>query len=247
MPQHSKRYVVDAAMKCKYIFDVDGTLTPSREKIDETFRGWFSDFCDRNAVHLVTGSDYSKTREQLGEALILRPVSVYTCSGNEMWARGERIRSRVWQLPDELRSTLLGWVEASGFERKTGCHIEDRQGAVNFSVVGRNANRSERSAYMVWDAETEERGRMARRINSLHPDLHASVGGETGIDIYPRGYDKSQILADFSVADIIYFFGDRMDTMGNDYPLSSRLKEPSKSFHVTDWRHTFKTLEELGA
>jgi len=35
----------------KFIFDVDGTLTPSRQKIDPTFKDWFIEFCMRSEEH----------------------------------------------------------------------------------------------------------------------------------------------------------------------------------------------------
>jgi len=44
-------------MKTHYIFDVDGTLTPSRQKMDEDFSRFFLHFCTMNSVYLVTGSD----------------------------------------------------------------------------------------------------------------------------------------------------------------------------------------------
>ena len=49
----------------KYIFDVDGTLTPSRKKIEHEFWAPFLIFCRHNHVSLVTGSDREKTIEQL--------------------------------------------------------------------------------------------------------------------------------------------------------------------------------------
>ena len=45
----------------KYIFDVDGTLTPSRKQIDEKFWVFFLKFCCSNDVYLVTGSDRDTT------------------------------------------------------------------------------------------------------------------------------------------------------------------------------------------
>ena len=45
----------------KFIFDVDGTLTPSRGKIDLEFKTFFDTFCKLNDVYLVTGSDRDKT------------------------------------------------------------------------------------------------------------------------------------------------------------------------------------------
>ena len=75
----------------KFIFDVDGTLTPSRSKIDPEFKIWFTEFCVNNEVYLVTGSDYVKTQEQLGDYLLRWPVFVYNCSGSDVWAKGERM------------------------------------------------------------------------------------------------------------------------------------------------------------
>ena len=49
----------------KFIFDVDGTLTPSRQQIDSDFAVYFSNFCTINDVYLVTGSDKEKTVEQV--------------------------------------------------------------------------------------------------------------------------------------------------------------------------------------
>ena len=50
----------------KFIFDVDGTLTPSRGKIDPDFLQFMLFFSGKNDVYLVTGSDRSKTLEQVG-------------------------------------------------------------------------------------------------------------------------------------------------------------------------------------
>ena len=54
----------------KFIFDVDGTLTPSRKQIEHEFWAPFLIFCRHNDVYLVTGSDRQKTLEQLGLVLI---------------------------------------------------------------------------------------------------------------------------------------------------------------------------------
>ena len=36
-----------------FIFDIDGTLTPSRRKIDPDFHEYFLDFAHKNDVYLV--------------------------------------------------------------------------------------------------------------------------------------------------------------------------------------------------
>ena len=52
-----------------FIFDVDGTLTPSRQTIDSDFASFFKKFCRENSVYLITGSDRNKTIEQVGREI----------------------------------------------------------------------------------------------------------------------------------------------------------------------------------
>ena len=66
-------------MKTKYVFDVDGTLTPSRGLIDPEFKAFFNAFCLFNDVYLVTGSDRDKTIEQVGEDTYNLCKRVYQC------------------------------------------------------------------------------------------------------------------------------------------------------------------------
>ena len=229
----------------KFIFDVDGTLTPSRSRIDSTFEKYFLDFIKYNDVYLVTGSDYAKTVEQLGEDIVERVKAVYNCSGNDVWSYGKNIRSKNWKLPNECRTLLQSWLEVSSFPLRTGNHIEERPGAVNFSVVGRNATLGERKLYVKYDTEHSERNLIADLFNKEFSELIARPGGETGIDISPLGKDKSQIMYDFDDNDMLHFYGDRMDPQGNDYPLKKVLWERgnSSTHEVKDWQHTWELLK----
>ena len=85
-----------------YIFDVDGTLTPSRCKIDSEFCIWFSTFTENNDVYLVTGSDREKTIEQVGELVYDRAKRVYQCGGNDVWIKDCRIRTVDFNINEEL-------------------------------------------------------------------------------------------------------------------------------------------------
>lgn len=227
-------------MKNKFIFDVDGTLTPSRGLIDGDFAVFFSTFCAENDVYLVTGSDRDKTIEQIGEEIYSLCKRVYNCSGSDVWEGETHIRSNSWTLPKLARTFLINCEYESPFPLRTGNHIEERPGMINFSVVGRNAKTKERAMYVEYDTKENERNRIAKSFNTMFPDLEARPGGETGIDIAPRGADKSQILVDFDKKDKIYFFGDRMDPDGNDYPLA---KVVTHYRHVTNWQNTREYLQ----
>lgn len=226
-----------------FIFDVDGTLTASRQPMDPYFKEWFKDFCVNNSVYLVTGSDYGKTQEQLGDDLLRFVVKSYNCSGNETWELGKLTNRREWSPPDDLIELINGWLQASGFSSRTGKHIEYRTGMINFSVVGRNATLGERKLYAEYDRENRERESIAYQINSEFDDITATVGGETGIDIHPTGWDKSQILEDFDDITSIVFFGDKTEMGGNDYPLAKHLRK--NAHQVEDWRDTWNKLKEF--
>lgn len=226
----------------KFIFDVDGTLTPSRQTIDPEFKEFFKTFIQDNKVWLVTGSDYAKTVEQLGADICENVVTVYNCSGNDVYFKGKRVNAKSFEAPKELYDLMNGWLQTSRFPSRTGNHIEERMGTINFSIVGRNANQDQRKEYIKWDLEHRERESIAFQINLEFENVTARVGGETGIDIFRAGGDKSQILEDFNNTDKIYFFGDKMDESGNDYPLAKALRH-QRCYEVKNWRDTFERLQ----
>ena len=230
----------------KFIFDVDGTLTPSRGIIDLEFKAFFNSFCLMNDVYLVTGSDKPKTIEQISKHTYNLCKQVYQCNGNDIWEGDNNIRTNEWTLPDLARTFLISCEYESQFNIRTGNHIEERPGMVNFSIVGRNASLYERNQYVAYDTKENERNTIANAFNTMFPDLSAKVGGETGIDISPRGADKSQILRDFKEDDKIHFYGDAMFDGGNDKPLSDALKQYQLGFshQVRDWEHTWEKLRE---
>ena len=225
----------------KFIFDVDGTLTPSRQSIDPEFKEFFKHFIQDNKVWLVTGSDYAKTVEQLGADICESVVTCYNCSGNDVWFKGKRVNSKTFTAPKELYDLMNGWLQSSRFPLRTGNHIEERPGTINFSIVGRNCTLDERKLYIKHDLEYRERESIAYQINSEFENITATVGGETGIDIYRTGCDKSQILNDFNKTDKIFFFGDRLEPGGNDYPLARKLNK-QRCYNVKDWRDTWERL-----
>tara|TARA_B110000261_G_scaffold163284_1_gene208966 strand:- start:431 stop:1138 length:708 start_codon:yes stop_codon:yes gene_type:complete len=226
----------------RFIFDVDGTLTPSRRSIDTEFQRFFLDFIYANQVYLVTGSDSDKTIEQLGQDIFNQVARVYNCNGNDTWERGVNTYTNEWIIPHNAKSWLTEKLEESSFPLRTGNHIEERPGMVNFSIVGRNATMGERKLYVQYDQKDNERSLIAKLFNKEFPTLQATVGGDTGFDIAPIGLDKSQIMKDFNKDDQIYFFGDMMELGGNDYPLAIKVSDP---IQVSDWKETKEYLEKF--
>ena len=229
-----------------YIFDVDGTLTPSRERIDARFELWFTRFCRTHTVCLATGSDIDKTREQLGDPLVNLCTYSFNCNGADVYYKGGSYFSSSWKAPDDLYTHLEHALYKSSYIHHYGRHIEERCGMVNFSIVGRDAQGQERTHYYEWDKISREREALCKTINSRWPSIEARVGGETSIDISARGSDKSQIL-DYLHGESITFFGDRCESPGNDAPLAEALSNRSDCVvHPVDgWRTTWDILKGI--
>lgn len=223
--------------KVTYCFDVDGTLTPSRSVIDEQFRKEFIEFAKKNDVCIVTGSDYPKTLEQVGQEVIDACSFVFNCCGNEVRTKENIKYQSAWKPGGMLLMALEHEKRKSGFSVRTGKHIENRVGMVNFSIVGRNASREERAMYVEWDHATNERVEIANRLRNLFPELDCTIAGETGLDIYPKGKDKSQVKE--WIENKLVFFGDRCEKGGNDYPLA---KVADIVYDVDNWQETRKIL-----
>ena len=237
-----------------YIFDVDGTLTPSRQPINSDFAKFFNSWMwavqeKGDQVMLVTGSDRPKTLEQLGEKIVSKVDYACFCMGNQVYHNNQLIHDYQFQPPAQLLEYLEECLKESPYSERYGNHIENRGNMINFSVVGRNAVGEQRTKYYFWDKTINERETIASIINKVYSKqgVQASVGGETGIDISGVGKDKSQCMQ--YIQGQAFFFGDRMDKAGNDFPLANALrsdiKHKHRTFHVSSFYDTENFLKNL--
>ena len=229
----------------KFIFDVDGTLTESRQQIDLSFEAYMIKFCCKYDVYLVTGSDRAKTVEQVGLDIYNRSKRVYNCSGADVYEKDHNVYRSDWKPSRKLINFLSDELDFSTFPHKTGNHIEHRPGGINFSILGRGEDSMKyRKEYVKWDINTTERILMSDRIKSEFPDLNIQIGGQTGLDISDS--DKSQILRDFIPEDELVFFGDMMKEGQNDYPLAQAVdKLGGTNYSVNGWQDTYRKLKDI--
>ena len=235
-----------------FMFDIDGTLTPSRLMMTKEFAKFFDKWSNENKYYLVTGSDIDKTKEQLPIAYIDRAEAIFTCCGNQMWRDDELIYNNKFNPPKDLIESLERKVLKSQYPNRYGNHIEDRGSMVNFSVVGRDCTQEQREEYYEWDKEKGERKIIANAIKEKFPDLDAVIGGQISIDIYPKGMDKSQVLNVIEQERLVppneyIFIGDGIENGGNDYPLAELMDntEICDWYHTKGWEHTKEILENL--
>jgi len=233
-----------------YIFDIDGTLTPSRLMMTEEFAKFFDKWSSKNKYYLVTGSDLDKTKEQLPIAYIDRAEAIFTCCGNQMWNDNKLVYENKFKVPQNLLTYLGEELRMTDYPIKAGNHIEDRDSLLNFSIIGRDCSQVQREDYYRYDDLVNERERISKHIREQWRDLDAVIGGQISIDIYPKGNDKSQVLEHIekrhSEGEII-FIGDGIENGGNDYPLAKLMDdiEGCDWYHTKGWEHTKEILESL--
>lgn len=223
-----------------FLFDIDGTLTPARRKMESSVAMQFLSWMGGKNVYIVSGSDRKKVLEQLPLSILSRCDGVFCSMANEFYdnKRDMMIYSNSWNAPADLLNDLNKFILESEYDTRSGNHIEHRPGMINFSVVGRGADASERLRYFDWDKENKERESISNFIGSKYKDLDVNIGGQISIDINPKGNNKSQasrwIRENKQNAEII-FFGDKCFEGGNDYDICLDIQQNKDGlFHQVD-------------
>ena len=235
------------------MFDVDGTLTPSRQVMSQQFDNFMFRWGHRNNFWLVSGSDLEKMKEQVPEHILDLAEGLFCCGGNQLYVNGELIYENKFKVPETLLTYLGEELRMTDYPVKAGNHIEDRGSMLNFSIVGRNCTQNQREDYYRYDNLTGERKRISKYIREQWKDIDAVIGGQISIDIVPKGFDKSQIMKHIdetykkrNVDDCEYiFYGDRTEEGGNDYPLAQLLESRSdgRVHKVENWLDTMEQLQ----
>ena len=238
-----------------YVFDIDGTLTPSRLPIDKKFEQYFFEWMQDKNVYFVTGSDKDKTIEQIGERIWKKATRCYQSCGNAVYENGKLIHQLDFNLDTELTQLLNEFLDRSNWKFNGDVysnHIESRIGLINFSTIGRSCTQEAREKYYEYDNSVGERKLHCQLIEDIFPHLEAAIGGQISIDIYPKGMDKSQVLNIIEQERLVkpdkyIFIGDRIEGGGNDYPLAKLMNKTDNcsTFQTDGWEHTIQILENL--
>ncbi|GIY80545.1 phosphomannomutase [Caerostris extrusa] len=198
------------------LFDVDGTLTLSRQPIKPEMKAFLSELQKKVAVGLVGGSDLEKIAEQIMEPNLVKSFDyVFAQNGLVAYKNGELIgkESILDHMGDEKLQPFINfclhYMSKLTLPVKRGNFVEFRSGLINICPVGRTCS------------------------------------GQISFDCFPIGWDKTFCLRHINkeAYSNIHFFGDRTFPGGNDYELFKH--EAVIGHTVTSPEDTMLQLKDL--
>jgi phosphomannomutase len=225
------------------LFDMDGTLTTPRKPITVEIQQLLLSLKDRYDLGVVSGSDFTKVKEQLGDSLFDNFEYVFLENGVIAYQHGKLIASGsiTGHLGADIVQAFvdycLNYISQLHIPKKTGRFVELRHGLINVSPIGRDCSPRERDDFEKYDLTHKVREKMIKNIRNhfKNLDLVYSVGGQISFDVFPRGWDKSYCLR-YLKDRTIHFFGDKTEPGGNDYEIYNDIRvigHAVGSFHDT--------------
>ena len=239
------------------LFDVDGTLCRSGQKIESNMQQTLTKLSQLKdtTLAIIGGGIYDRISSQLKESL---GYFKFVCSENGLMSyqlyeyEGEIIHNKIhnnnlryqWK-PQELTAIINDLLkitlEINDLPVKTGKFILVRNGLIYWCPMGGGCTQRERDQFKAIDQAQNYRINLIKRLRdkSKHPRfsedrVELGLGGELGIAVSPKGWDKSYIknVLDLDKYDEIYFFGDKLGKYGSDEPILKLTQ--IKSIAVTD-------------
>lgn len=201
----------------KYLFfDLDGTLTPSRQKIKPEMAAVIPSL--NRTIIVVSGSKNPQIRAQIGN------LSIYSLgqngnqaidpTGNMLWENVLSTQEKcvVMNHINHIRPQLTHSIPDENDL------IEDRGSQISFSIYGHNAPPEEKKSC---DGDFKKRRALLAEHPFISDIMEVQMGGSTCLDYFKKGYNKGANVErlietqGWNKEDCVYF-GDALFPGGND-------------------------------
>jgi HAD superfamily hydrolase (TIGR01484 family) len=217
-------------MKKILLFDVDGTIAESTQKISTDMKNQLVAFREKGyEVGIVGGGRYDKILDQLDNLELDHVFAECGCiyyKKNKL-VYEKNIRSHVlYPKINVIIKKALEYLSNVDYEI-TGHFVDLRTGLIYISLIGMDATLTERAKFIKLDKTHRYRSNLLNKLHremvklGIDKDLSILEGGSVGIVICPTECDKTQVLESLSSLeyDKIYYFGDKYEPNGNDHRL----------------------------
>ena len=219
-------------MKKLIVFDLDGTLAPSKSSLAPQTAGLLRDLLGIIRVAVISGGAWAQFEMQLLSDLpqdsFLANLSLLpTCGTKFFQYNGEWKELYSEDLTAEQKRKITDSLDKAAGEagyranKVWGDVIEDRGSQVTYSALGQQAPLAEKQK---WDPDFAKRKKITAILETLIPEFSIRMGGATSIDVTKPGIDKAYGIGklsetlDVSLKEIVYI-GDALFPGGNDYPV----------------------------
>lgn len=240
-------------MKKLIVFDLDGTLAPSKSSLDVEMASLLHDLLSIAKVAVISGGAWLQFEKQVLSNLpqdgLLANLSILPTCGTQFFqyaGQWKRLYAEDFTASEKEKivRSLNKAVERAGFpiEETWGETIEDRGSQITFSALGQQAPLEDKAK---WDADFAKRKKIKTILDTLIPEFSVRLGGATSIDVTKPGIDKAygikklRDILGISVQEMIYV-GDALFPGGNDYPaeeagvISIPVKGPNETKRVIE-------------
>ena len=240
-------------MKKLVVFDLDGTLAPSKSSLDAEMSSLLNQLLSVVKVAIISGGAWLQFQRQvlshLPQGELLRRLSILPTCGTEFFRYEEgwtKLYSEDFSADEKeaIVSSLKKAVGTAGFpvEKTWGETIEDRGSQITYSALGQVAPLEAKEK---WDPDFAKRKKIKAILDTLIPKFSVRLGGATSIDVTKPGIDKAygikklRDILGISLKEMIYV-GDALFVGGNDYPakqagvVSIPVRGPSETKRVIE-------------
>jgi HAD superfamily hydrolase (TIGR01484 family) len=247
------------------IFDLDGTLAPSKSSIPGRIAELLTRILARYQVCVISGLRFETYKEHLLASLDrsknLTNLHLMPTSGTQYY-RFDSDKSD-WKLvyadffkdkeKFKIKQALMSGLEQSGYKsRKTyGELIDDRGSQITLSILGQDiAKKLGMEGVEIkekWDPDGSKKLKLRDIIAPMIPEFEVRAAGTTSIDVTMPGIDKAygvgKLLDLLSISkQETLFIGDRLMPGGNDYAVKAMGID---SIQVSGWQDTARIIESI--
>jgi len=218
-------------MKKLIVFDLDGTLAPSKSSLAPQTAGLLRDLLGIVKVAVISGGAWTQFETQLltdlpQDSFLANLSLLPTCGTKFFQYKGKWEELYSEDLTAEQKTKIIDSLDKAAGEagyraRKIwGEVIEDRGSQVTFSALGQQAPLAEKEK---WDPDFSKRKKITAILETLIPEFSIRIGGATSIDVTKPGIDKAYGIGKLrdtlhlSFKEMVYI-GDALFPGGNDYP-----------------------------
>ncbi|MDE1855743.1 MAG: HAD-IIB family hydrolase [Candidatus Micrarchaeota archaeon] len=226
---------MDYRAKKIVIADLDGTLAPSKSRMDSEMSSLIVELLEYKDFAVISGGRFEQFQKQFVSGLENRPERfsrlylLPTCAtAFYKFEEGEWQKVYSEDLSSEQKVRIMQAFETAlrqaGYqkpEKVYGQILEDRGTQITFSANGQEAPLELKTA---WDPDQKKRLLIKSYLDKLLPEFEIRVGGTNSIDVTKKGIDKAygirkiESYFGYKIGEML-FLGDALFDGGNDYPV----------------------------